>query len=144
MGYLDKAKRVATTYETETNDIRAAKEANDANKASRTVQMPSEGLRNKSSVSSPTPSEPCSASIQGVAIPSGPDTIPRLPWQLERLLSAANSGQLPQGKQYVQGLGLVFDLGTFTLACAASYLVGDRDAALERLWQVHRSWQGVN
>ena len=67
-------------------------------------------------------------------------TVPRLPWQLERLLSAASSGLLtftlrgvPNVNSYVTGWGCV-------------YLMGDREEALERLWAVYRAWQpeGVN
>jgi hypothetical protein len=82
------------------------------------------------------------ADLLGVLADS--QSIPRLPWQLERLLSAAASDVLPKGMQHVQGLGLVIDLGTYTLACAAAYLTGDRDEALRRLWYVHRAWQGTN
>lgn len=142
MGYLDKAKRVATTYENEPEDIGTAKEANDAQNASKTVLTPLEELRNKSLA--PSVPETCSAPIQGVAIPTRPDTIPRLPWQLEALLRAANSDVLPKGLQQVQGQGQVPDLSTYALACATSYLIGDRDAALERLWRVYRTWKETN
>jgi hypothetical protein len=74
---------------------------------------------------------------------AAPDSVPKLPWQLERLLSAANSGQLPQGMQHLES-GLVFDLSAYALACGASYLIGDREEALRRLWQAHRAWQGTN
>ncbi len=64
--------------------------------------------------------------------------MPRLPWQLERLVRAASSDLL---EAEVRG---VPDVGRYTLAWAASYLTGDRDEALARLWAVHRAWQGVN
>lgn len=64
-----------------------------------------------------------------------------LPWQLERLVSAASSDQLPKGTVTLSA-GLVPDLNRYTLGWAASYLVGDRDEALSRLWQVRRVWQG--
>lgn len=71
------------------------------------------------------------------------DTIPRLPWQLERLISAAASGVLPDGTVMLAS-GLVPDLGRYTLGWAAAYLVGDRAEAKRRLWQVYRAWQVVN
>ncbi|MDQ3398470.1 MAG: hypothetical protein M3511_12025 [Deinococcota bacterium] len=63
-----------------------------------------------------------------------PDSVPRLPWQLERLISAASSGCL---EATVPG---VPDVGRYTLAWAASYLTSDRDEALRRLWEVHKAW----
>lgn len=69
---------------------------------------------------------------------SAPDTLPRLPWQLERLLSAAGSDTL------TVSLPGVPDAPRYTLAWGAAYLTGDRDEALRRLWGVYRAWQGVN
>lgn len=74
---------------------------------------------------------------------TAPDSVARLPWQLERLLAAASSGLLPAGTVTPEA-GLVTDLNGYTLAWAASYLIGDRTEALRRLWQAHRAWQGVN
>ena len=71
------------------------------------------------------------------------DTLPRLPWQLERLLNAASSDLLPKDTTTL-GDGLVTDLNRYTLAWGCTYLVGDRDEALRRLWQAHRAWRGVN
>jgi hypothetical protein len=68
------------------------------------------------------------------------DTLPRLPWQLERLVRAASSDLLPEGSTMLAS-GLVTDLNRYTLAWAASYLTGDRDEALSRLWQARRVWQ---
>ena len=73
-------------------------------------------------------------------IPPDANAVPRLPWQLEGLLRAANSDVLPRGMTHLES-GLVFDLRVYVLASAASYLLGDRDAALTRLWQAHRKWQ---
>ena len=70
-----------------------------------------------------------------------PDTLPRLPWQLERLVSAASSDLLPKEPVMLPS-GLVPDLNRYALAWAASYLIGDRQEALSRLWQVRRAWQG--
>lgn len=72
---------------------------------------------------------------------TAPDTLPRLPWQLERLVSAAACNQLPQGTVELAS-GLVPDLNRYTLGCAAAYLTGDRTDALSRLWQVRYVWQG--
>jgi hypothetical protein len=69
---------------------------------------------------------------------TAPDTLPRLPWQLERLVSAASSDNLD-----VTMFG-VYDLNRYTLGWAAAYLTGGRDEALARLWAVHRAWQGLN
>lgn len=67
-------------------------------------------------------------------------TLPPLPWQLERLVSAASSDLLPKDPLMLPS-GLVPDMNRYTLAWAASYLVGDRQEALSRLWQVRRAWQ---
>jgi hypothetical protein len=64
------------------------------------------------------------------------DTLPRLPWQLERLVSAASSNVL------TVELPGVPDVPRYTVAWAASYLTGDRDEALRRLWEVYSAWQG--
>jgi hypothetical protein len=74
---------------------------------------------------------------------AAPDSVPRLPWQLERLLAAASGGGLPAGTVTLEA-GLVTDLNSYTLAWGAAYLVGDQAEALRRLWQAHRAWQGVN
>ncbi len=69
---------------------------------------------------------------------TAPDTLPRLPWQLDRLVSAASSDNLDAAMPGVH------DLNRYTLGWAAAYLVGDRDEALARLWAAHRAWQGLN
>ena len=69
------------------------------------------------------------------------ETLPRLPWQLERLVSAAASNQLPQGTVKLPS-GLVPNLNLYTLGWAAAYLAGDRAEALSRLWQARYVWQG--
>lgn len=84
--------------------------------------------------------------LRDLVKPSGytaPDTLLRLPWQLESLLRAASSGQLPNGTVMLPD-GLTTDLGSYTLAWATAYLLGDRDEALGRLWAVYRQWQGAN
>jgi hypothetical protein len=70
-------------------------------------------------------------------------TSSRLPWQLEALLRAAASDALPKATVTLPA-GLVPDLSRYTLAWAASYLTGDRDEALVRLWEAQRAWKGVN
>ena len=75
------------------------------------------------------------AAPSGVALAAKPDTLPRLPWQLERLLSAASSGVL------AADLPGVPDVPHYTLSWGCSYLVGDRAEALRRLWRVHAAWQ---
>jgi hypothetical protein len=61
-------------------------------------------------------------------------TVPRLPWQLERLLDAASSGALTVS---VRG---VPDTSRYVMAC--SYLASSqRDEPLKRLWEVYELWQ---
>lgn len=64
-----------------------------------------------------------------------PDSLPQLPWQLARLIKAASSGLLED-----ISINGVPNVDTYTLAWAASYLTGDQDEALNRLWQVYREW----
>ena len=71
---------------------------------------------------------------------TAPDTLPRLPWQLERLVSAATSDQLPKDPVMLPS-GLVTNLNLYTLSWAAAYLTSDRADALSRLWQVRYVWQ---
>jgi hypothetical protein len=79
------------------------------------------------------------AKVSGVPLGAAPtDTLPRLPWQLERLVSAASSDNLDAAMPGVH------DLNRYTMAWAAAYLTGDRDEALARLWAVHRAWQELN
>jgi hypothetical protein len=69
-------------------------------------------------------------------------SIPRLPWQLERLVSAATNDQLPKETVKLEA-GLVKDLNTYVLGWAASYLLGGSHEALTRLWQARKAWQGT-
>lgn len=85
--------------------------------------------------------EPVSAPALEVARNVG--TEPRLPWQLERLVSAACGDVLPQGTVKLTS-GLVPDLSRYVLGWGCSYLVGDRAEAERRLWEAHRAWKGVN
>lgn len=76
--------------------------------------------------------------VTGIRLKNRPGTLPCLPWQLERVLSAASSNVLNAK------LPGVPDVGRYTLAWGCSYLTGDRDEAEQRLWQVYRAWKGVN
>lgn len=63
-------------------------------------------------------------------------TVPRLPWQLERLVTAATSGALTLT---VAGIP---DTARYTSAWAATYLVSSQqDEALKRLWEIYKLWQ---
>jgi hypothetical protein len=65
-------------------------------------------------------------------------TVPRLPWQLERLLHAASSGVL---RLHITG---VPDTTRYVLAWGCEYLAGDSQEALKRLWEVYQAWQPNN
>lgn len=67
------------------------------------------------------------------------NTLPRLPWQLERLLSAASLNE-PLSAD-VQG---VFDVNRYVLAWGCSYLTVDQGEALKRLWRVYSQWDKTN
>jgi hypothetical protein len=62
------------------------------------------------------------------------DTIPRLPWQLERLLRAASSNVLEVS---IKG---VPDPARYVMAWGCAYLTGECDESVQRLWQVYRAW----
>jgi hypothetical protein len=62
-------------------------------------------------------------------------TVPRLPWQLERLISAASSGAL------IASVHGVPDPTRYVMAWGCSYLAGDKDESLGRLWEVYQVWQ---
>jgi TubC N-terminal docking domain len=62
-------------------------------------------------------------------------SIPRLPWQLERLLNAASSGVLNIEMRGVR------DTPRRVMALACDYLAGDNQKALSDLWEVYTSWQ---
>lgn len=63
------------------------------------------------------------------------EMIPRLPWQLDRLVRAASSGLL------TLNLPGILDANTYTLAWACAYLTGGGEEALRRLTQVYDAWQ---
>lgn len=58
------------------------------------------------------------------------DSIPRLPFKLERLVSAATNNQL---NFYARDIP---DLNSFVIAWACAYLVGDQQEAINRLNQI--------
>ena len=75
--------------------------------------------------------------LSGADMPKEGGAIPRLPWQLERLIAAASEGALHNVE--LQG---VPDVNLYTKGWALAYLTSDRDEALRRLWEVYRAWQG--
>ena len=119
MSYLDKVKRLKTQKLSDTTDLESAKKAKYAKEGLQTVETPFGELRNKL------------------------DTLPGLPWQLERLICAASSDLLPKGALQLSG-GFVLDLNRYVMAWGCSYLTGNRNEALSRLWQAYRAWRGVN
>lgn len=66
-----------------------------------------------------------------------PDTVPRLPWRLERLIGAAASGVLDAE---VPG---VPDVAVYVMGWACAYLTGrgDHTEPLKRLNEVLKAWQ---
>ena len=63
-------------------------------------------------------------------------TVPRLPWQLERLTEAASSGALD-----ITAPGIP-DTARYVTAWAATYLISSqRDEALKCLWELYELWQ---
>ena len=70
-----------------------------------------------------------------VALLIAPSTVPRLPWQLERLVRAAAAGVL---EVVVPGAP---DPSRHVMGWACSYLLGDHEHALARLWQVYQAWE---
>ena len=64
---------------------------------------------------------------------SGTKTIPRLPWQLERLIASASQNSLAVKHQGV------LNPNAYTLNWAAAYLYSDRSEALQRLWEIYET-----
>jgi TubC N-terminal docking domain len=62
-------------------------------------------------------------------------SVPRLPWQIERLLRAASDGVLNVSLRGVP------DATRYVMAWAVSYIIGDREEALRRLWAVYGQWE---
>lgn len=69
---------------------------------------------------------------------AGGRSVPPLPSQLEQLVRAASDGllEIPQTKLYVK------DVNQYVMGYACAYLLGDREHALSKLWEVRRLWQG--
>jgi hypothetical protein len=63
--------------------------------------------------------------------------LPKIPWQLERLISAATNTLLSFNYPGVP------NLNSYVMAWACGYLIGDREESLKRLWAVYRAWQEV-
>ena len=71
------------------------------------------------------------------------DSVPRLSWQLERLVSAACADALPKGTANLPS-GLVPDLNRYVMGWGCSFLISDRTESERRLWEVYGAWQGTN
>ena len=67
--------------------------------------------------------------------------LPRLPWELERLVSAAGNATLPDGSIYTPK-GIITNLNLYVLAWAAAYLTGATEDARTHLWEAWYAWQG--
>jgi hypothetical protein len=67
--------------------------------------------------------------------------MPRLPWELERLVSAAGNATLPDGSIYTPK-GIITNLNLYVLAWAAAYLTGATEDARTHLWEAWYAWQG--
>jgi hypothetical protein len=119
MSYLDKAKSVSSQTPDKPVESKPYELNELTNKASQTAQTVLNPVRNNS-----------------------PDTLPRLSWQLERLISAACADVLPE--TVMLSSGLVTDLGRYVRAWGCSYLVSDRVEAERRLWEAHRTWKEPN
>ncbi len=65
----------------------------------------------------------------------------RLPWELERLVSAAGNATLPDGSIYTPK-GIITNLNLYVLAWAAAYLTGATEDARTHLWEAWYAWQG--
>lgn len=89
---------------------------------------PQNPRKTSEAVVAPTEARP---NHQGVTIPTSPDTLPRLPFALTRLVSAASSDLL-SGFTF-DGVG---DINNYVRGLACDYLVGDQQYALDRLNQV--------
>ena len=69
-----------------------------------------------------------------------PRMLERLPWELERLVSAASNGVLPSGSFTLES-GIVPDLERYVFAWTCAYVLGDIVHAVSRLWEAHRAWK---
>jgi hypothetical protein len=69
-----------------------------------------------------------------------PQTLERLPWQLETMVRTAANAALPAGTITLEN-GLTPDLNRYVLSWAVSYLLGAAPDAHERLWIARRAWE---
>lgn len=76
----------------------------------------------------------------GTSAQNLPGSLERLPWQLENLIRAASSDALPASAKLETGI--VPDLNRYVMAWASTYLIGDREEAVTRLWAVWQLWRG--
>ena len=61
--------------------------------------------------------------------------IPPLPWQLNNLLRAASS------KTLTVSIDGITNPSNYVLAYVSDYLLGSREHALSKLWEVYKAWQ---
>ena len=84
-------------------------------------------------------SEPTVRKVQTPSPQPESKTLERLPWELERLVSAASNGILPSGSFKLES-GTVPDLERYVLAWTGAYILGDTVQALSRLWEAQKVW----
>ena len=68
-----------------------------------------------------------------------PRILEKLPFELERLVSAAANDVLPSGSFKLES-GMIPDFRLYVLAWCAAYLLGDSKQALSRLWEASNVW----
>ena len=130
MSYLDKVKSIRRQMPAKPKEVQVTKETNSTKEASQTVQTAPTTTRNNPSSS-------------GNEVEKRRDTVPRLPWELERLASTARADALPQGIVKLSS-GLVPDLNRYVSSWVSSYVTSDCTEAERRLWEAHRALQGMN
>ena len=108
------------------------------------VSLTLEGERLKLRASAPLPAHLLEAAKAHKAELIALLSVPRLPWQLERLVSAAASDLLPAGGAIWLRHGIVMDINRYVLGWAAAYLVSNQGESLERLWEVYHAWEKTN
>jgi hypothetical protein len=70
-----------------------------------------------------------------------PQVLPRLPWELERLVSAAGNSRLPTGTIHAPS-GMITNLENYVLSWTAAYVCGATSDASSKLWEAWSCWQG--
>jgi hypothetical protein len=78
--------------------------------------------------------------LEHLTAKSEPQTLERLPWQLETMIRTAANAALPAGTITLES-GLTPDLNRYVLSWAVSYLLGAAPDAHERLWIARRAWE---